>query len=141
MVFGTDFKQGFIFGAVIIIIITAMLAIVVYGDFFSDDTVANIERDAEDILQMEYVPYRGDIVMVSDPGGMNDGQSGVVVSRAMNGNAWIYSVVQSETQENGEVRECGYNKVGPPKNFGCWTQGYRWNEIDMTERPDWAVEF
>ena len=136
MVFGTDFKQGFLFGAVIIVILTAMLAIVVYGDMFSDE-----RSQASDILETQYTPYRGDVVTVSDPGGMNDGQSGVVVSRAINDEAWIYYVVKAETQENGEIRECGYNKVGPPKDHGCWTQGYRWNEITMTQRPEWAAEF
>ena len=94
MVFGTDFKQGFFAGAAIVIVITAFLAIVAYSDFLSDDTIIDIDRDVEDVLGMQYIPYKGDVVIVID-GGMNHGEKGVVVSRETNENAYIYYVIEA----------------------------------------------
>ena len=140
MVFGTDFKQGFLVGAAVIIVFTFGLGLVVYGNLLSDDAKTDLERDAEDVLGMKYIPYQGDVVIVVD-GGMNHGEEGVVVSRESNNNAYLYYVIEARELENGEVRECGYNDVGPVKDLGCWTQGYRWNEIEMVMRPEWAIQF
>ena len=61
--------------------------------------------------------------------------------RESNNNAYLYYVIESRELENGEVRECGYNEVGPVKDLGCWTLGYRWNEIELVMRPEWATQF
>lgn len=140
MVFGTDFKQGFLVGAAVIIVFTIGLGLVVYGNLLSEEVRDDLERDAEDVLGMQYIPYKGDVVIVTD-GGMNHGERGVVVNRESNNNAYLYYVIEARELENGEVRECGYNDVGPVKDLGCWTQGYRWNEIEMVMRPEWAIQF
>ena len=132
------FKQGAIFGGALVIVLTLVMGIVAWGNFFSDDTVDNIERDVEDVVQMSYVPYRGDLVQVK--GGVHDGEMGVVVEREDDNGTFLYNVVESRRYED-TWRECGYNQVGPPKDVGCWSQGYRWDELSLLDRPVWAEAF
>ena len=132
------FKQGAIFGGALVIVLTMSLGIIAYSNFLSDDTVDNIGRDVEDVVQMSYVPYKGDLVQVK--GGVHDEQMGIVVSKESDGGTFLYNVVEARRYED-TWRECGYNQVGPPQDFGCWGQGYRWDELKLLDRPVWAEAF